>query len=188
MATEYYTTVTASDEFWGKLVYERLETGFPTTFMSEEAGFTITSKYAPAIWDMIELSKEFPDERFNVVVTTDNIYENVIEYYEFQSGATFINHLEPIYYFSLGEDVERLVDTVIINEFKQEISEALNRIIEFIPSNKRVIGIQSPKKEMVSNIQFEYGQQDTILTATVFGQTFIEIELESIPNHKNNII
>jgi len=182
--TEYYTTVTASDEFWQRLVSEKIKSGFPATFISEDAGFSIKSKYGPAIWDMIELSNEFPDERFNVVVTTDNIYENVIEYYEFQSGATFFDHLEPIYYFSLSENIERSVESVIIDEFKKEISEALDRILEFTPSYESMIGKQSPKKHMATNIQFEYGQHDTILTARVIGQTCIEIGLESISGNK----
>ncbi len=180
--TEYYTTVTASDEFWQRLVSDRLVSGFPTTFISEEAGFTITSKYGPAIWDMIELSNEFPDERFNVVVTTDNIYENVIEYYEFLGGATYFNHLEPLYYFSPSDEVERLVDPAITEKFKKEISQSLDRNIDFVPSYENVIGLKSPKKEMVTNMQFKYGHQDVILTARAIGQTYIEIELESISN------
>ena len=179
MKTEYYTTVTATDDFWKNMVYERLDSGYPIMFTGEEAGFTITSKNKPAIGDMIELSKEFPDECFNVVISTDNICENIIEYYDFQGGAIFLKHLEPIYYFSLSEEVERLVDPRIIEEFKKEVSEALDGIIEFVPSYEHVIGCQGPKKDMVSNIQFEYGCQNTTLSAKVIGQTFIKIEIES---------
>ncbi|GAH84368.1 unnamed protein product, partial [marine sediment metagenome] len=118
------------------------------------------------------------------VVTTNNIYNNVIEYYEFQSGTSFFNHLEPLYHFKCSEDVERLVDPLIIDEFKKEISEALERLVEFTPSYEVVIGNQSPKREMVTNIQFEYGDQNTKLTASVIGQTWIEIDLNSISKNK----
>jgi len=193
MSTEYYTTVSASEKFWERLVKERLESGFPITFISEEAGFTIKSKDSPAIMDMIELSNEFPRERFDAIITTSNKYEDVIEYYEFQNGATFFNHSEPLYHFDLSEEVEEVADPAIIDEFKKEIIEALDRINVFIPSYENVIGSENPTQEMVSNIQFEYGCQNTTLTATVVGRTYIKIDMKSFLtklNHKikNNMI
>ena len=131
---EYYTTVTASDEFWQELISDRLESGFPTTFIGDDVGFTITSKYGPAIWDMIELSNHFPDQCFDAVVTTDNIYHNVIEYYEFLSGATFFIRLKPIYHFDLSDEVKEYVQPEIIEEFQMEITEALDRLLDFDPS------------------------------------------------------
>lgn len=179
MSKEYYTTVSASERFWESLVEERLESGFPITIINDEAGFTIKSKDGPAIMDMIELSNKYPGERFNVIITTNNKYKDVIEYYEFQNGTAFFNHLEPLYYFDLSEEVERLPDPVIIDEFKKEIIEALDRINVFIPSYEYVIGCENPTQELVSNIQFEYGCQNLTLTARVIGQTFIEIDMKS---------
>ncbi len=188
MAKEYYTTVSASEAFWERLVSEKIESAFPITLMSEGAGFTITSKNKPAIGDMIELSNEFPDESFNVIVTTNNIYKNIIEYYDFQSGATYFNHLEPLYHFDLSEEVEQMVDPDIIDEFKKEITESLERINVFVPSYEHVIGCQNQTKEIVSNIQFEYGHQNTTLSAKVIGQTFIKINIESDSNDENQIL
>ena len=61
-----------------------------------------------------------------------------------------------------------------------EIYETLDRVTKFHPSYENVIGVQSPKKEMVTNIQFKYAHQDTVLTARIVGQICIEIDLESI--------
>lgn len=115
MEIEYYTTVTASEKFWNKLVSEKLESKFPVSFISEKTGFSITSKYRPAIWDLIALSNKFPEEKFNVIITTDNIYQNIIEYYEFYNGATFFLRSEPIYYFSISDEVKKNVDPTIID-------------------------------------------------------------------------
>jgi hypothetical protein len=179
MQTEYYTTVTASDGFWEGLITDKLISGFPTVFHCEEAGFTITSMYGPAIWDMIELSNEYPDEHFDVVVTTNNKYQDVIEYYEFQRGATFFNHLEPLYHFDISDAVGCNVCSEVIDEFKNEIIEALDRLLDFDPSYEHVIGINNPKQEMVSNIQFEYGHQDITLNAKVICKTYIQIDIKS---------
>jgi hypothetical protein len=188
MEIEYNTTVTASKEFWIKLISEKITSGFQKKLIGEEAGFTITSVDKPALEDIADLSFDFPDELFTAVVTTDNIYKNVIEYYEFLDGATYFNHLEPNYFFSLSKEVKRSVDPLIIDEFKKEISEALDRVAVFTPSYENVNGIQRPKKEMVTNILFEYGNQNINLSAKVIGQTWIEIDLNSISKIKNNWI
>lgn len=183
MTSEYYTTVTAFGSFWERLLSEKLLSKFPVDFIGEESGFTIRSNDGPAIWDMIVLSKEYPSERFKVVVTTNNKYKDVIEYYEFQSGATFFNHLEPLYHFDVSEEVNREAGSNIIDEFKVEIKETLDKINVFVPCYEYVIGCENPTQEMVSNIQFEYGYQNTTLTARVIGQTYIKIDLESdFPN------
>jgi hypothetical protein len=177
--TEFYTTVTAPDEFWQKLIAEKIESGFPTTFRSEGAGFTVSSRYGPAIWDIIELSNEYPDQYFNVTVTTNNKYRDVIEYYEFRSGATFFIRLEPLYHFDISDPVVCNVCSEVIDEFKKEIINALDRLLDFDPSYEQVIGINNPKQEMVSNIQFEYGQKNLLLSARVIGQTYIKLDLIS---------
>ncbi len=147
--------------------------------MGDDAGFTIISKYGPAIWDLIELSNEYPDELFNVIVTTNNKYKDVTEYYEFTSGTTLFRRLESLYHFDLDEDVEELVDPQVIYDFKMEITDTLDRIMDIEPSYEKVLGIQDPDKAKVSNIQFEYGQKNTILSAKVIGQTYIQIDLVS---------
>lgn len=184
MKTEYSTTITASKEFWVKLISEKFTSSFQNKLIGEKAGFTITSVDKPALEDIADLSFDFPDELFTAVVTTDNIYKNVIEYYEFLEGATYFNHLEPIYFFSLSEKVERLVDSSLIEEFKKEVSEALDRMIEFVPSYKVMNDGQNSKNEMATNIQFEFGDQNTTLSAKLLGKTYIEIDLESISEIK----
>lgn len=192
MSEEYYTTVSTSERFWESLVEERLGSGFPISIINDEAGFTIKSKDGPAIMDMIELSNKYPVERFNAIITTNNKYKDVIEYYEFQNGTAFFNHSEPLYHFDLSEEVEEVADPTILDEFKKEIIESLDRINVFIPSYEYVIGCENPTQELVSNIQFEYGCQNTTLTATVVGQTFVKIDMMSFLtrlNHKlkNNL-
>jgi hypothetical protein len=179
---EYYTTVTVSDEFWRKIISEKIESGFPATFIGDDAGFTIRSKYGPAIWDMIELSNEYPDELFNVIVTTNNKYKDVTEYYEFKSGTTLFRHLEPLYHFDLDEDVEELVDPQVIDDFKMEITDTLDRILDIEPSYEKVIGIQDPDNAKVSNIVLQYGQKDFVLSARVIGQTYVRIDFDSVSN------
>lgn len=178
MEIEYYTTVTASEKFWNKLVSEKLESKFPVSFISEKTGFSITSKYRPAIWDLIALSNKFPEEKFNVIITTDNIYQNIIEYYEFYNGATFFLRSEPIYYFSISDEVKKNVDPTIIDMFQEEIIESLDRINDFVPSYRNTIGYQNQRTELVTNVQFEYGNQNCLLKAKRVGLTFVKIELK----------
>lgn len=179
MAIEYYTTVTVSEKFWNKLVSEKLKSKFPVYFISENAGFSITSKYRPAIWDLIALSNELPEEKFNVIITTDNIYQNIIEYYEFRGGATFFLRSEPIYYFSISDEVKKSVDPIIIDSFQEEIIESLDRINDFVPSYQNTIGYQDQRTELITNVQFEYGNQNCLLRAKRVGLTYVEIEMKS---------
>lgn len=178
MATEYYTTVTASDKFWNKLVSEKLETEYPISCICEDAGFSLTSKYYPAIIEIIELSNKIPEEHFNVIITMDNIYQNIIDYYEIHGGEARLIRSEPIFTFSISEDVRKNVDSTIIDDFKSEIIESLDRIGDFEPSYERVPEYQDPKWEMVTNVQFFYGYRDTILTARRMGSTYVKIELK----------
>jgi len=189
MIHEYYTTVKASDDFWKQLVSKATEEKHPIGFIGENVAFTITTKYGPAIRTLIELSNRFPKEIFEATITTNDLYNNLIEYYEFRSGTTSLNHLEPIYHFVCSEETKQKVDPIIVNQFKEEIIEALNRLSYFEPSTERKINQPSnEKKERISNICFEYGRRRKLLTATVMGTTYIKInsdayseELDSLP-------
>ncbi|MEA3438440.1 MAG: hypothetical protein U9R43_18395 [Thermodesulfobacteriota bacterium] len=187
MSTEYYTTATASEGFWESLISDQLESGFPITYIGEGAGFTIKSEDYPAIKDMIELSKEHPDERFNVAVTTNDKLRDVIEYYEFQSGVTFFNHVEPLFHFDVSEEVDQKAGSEIINELKKEITESLNWLSEFVPSYEQLLGCPNRPDEMVTNFQFEYRHKDITLYARLIGHTCIEIDLEEKNNCNNNL-
>jgi hypothetical protein len=182
MAIEYYTTVTTTDRFWQKLIAEKIESGFSTTFIGDDAGFTIKSKYGPALQEIIELSNRYPDERFTVVVTSNNEYNDVIDYYDLQGGVTTFSRVEPLYHFYLSENVNESIDLDIVEDFKIEIIEALNRLLDFNPSYDQLIDSHNPKEKMISNIRFEYGRNKAILSARVVGRTFIKIDLVSSSN------
>lgn len=176
MQPVYYTTVKTSDEFWQQLIADKLNSENPIGFIGEEAGFTITTNHIPAIREMIELSDENPEEIFEVTITTNDLYNNVIKYLEFRSGATLLNHLEPIYHFEYSEGTIPIVDPTIINAFKVEIIEAHNRLNYFKASfDRKFTQTSNLKMERVSNIYFEYGSGKKMLTTKVRGQPFIEI-------------
>lgn len=175
MTTEYYTTVTATEGFWNELISTTLFSNFPISFIGEEVGFTITSKNKPAIREMIDLSNKFPDELFDVIITTDNIRQNIIEYYHFQSGATFFLKSEPLYSFSISNEVNKFADQEIIDSFKTEIKDSLQRLNVFTPTYLGIPLHQNEEKPIVTNLQFEYGAGGMILSAIRSGLTYIEI-------------
>ena len=179
MTTEYYTTITATEGFWNELISTTLFSNFPISFIGEEVGFTITSKNKPAIREMIDLSNKFPDELFDVIITTDNIRQNIIEYYHFQSGATVLNRSEPIYYFSISNEAKKFADQEIIDSFKTEIKDSLQRLNVFTPTYLGIPLHQNEEKPMVTNLQFEYGAGGMVLSAIRSGLTYIEIDFRS---------
>lgn len=178
MTIEYYTTVEPSEGFWQQLVSNQLNYNYPIRLIGEDVGFTITREDIPAIRTMIVLSENFPEETFKVTITTNDLYNNLIERYEITSGTTFLIDLEPIYHFVCSEGTIPKVDPIILNHFKEEIIEALNRLAYYEASIERLRIHPNRQEERVSNISFEYGKEGRLLTATVKGSTFIEINSE----------
>ncbi|MCP4412766.1 MAG: hypothetical protein GY808_09405, partial [Gammaproteobacteria bacterium] len=55
---------------WQQLVTENLTSENPVGFIGEDVGFTVTTEYFPAIREMTSLSERFPNEIFEVTITT----------------------------------------------------------------------------------------------------------------------
>jgi len=179
MNTEYYTVVQASSKFWERLISKSINLQSKIKLIDDESGFTITSHNIPSIQEIIKLSECYPEEVFDVIISTNDLYNNFFEQYKLRGGKAIESHIKPIYHFEYLDDVGQKVAPIVLNNFKDEIAELLDRLNQAENRFRKIKEQDNPTKEVVSNIELKYADSQYVLTAKVKGKTYIDMKLVS---------
>jgi hypothetical protein len=183
MRTDYYTTVAITPNFWEHFISKSIN---EQLFSDGEAKFLITSNQNLDIEKVKNLSRKYPDEVFDVKIYAHEFCSDLISEYRIKNGRSVGINSMPIYDFNYSDEVANFVSLDVINDFKKEIVELLNRL-----QDHELIGIQYQtgnlrKKKIISNIELKYSNNNYVLSATVTGRYHIKIELISfIPDEDN---
>jgi len=180
METKYYTTIKVFGNFCEQLI-SNLDTGqTQINFFDDESELSIRSTHNADIEKIKLFTRNYPDVEFEVVVNTHDYCCDIRQHYKIKNGHIFFNRTTPIYYFEYSDEVKRMVDPLVIFDFKHEIADLLNRLWDIENSYQNMNQSNNPKKEIISNIELKYSNSHCTLSAKVENNHYIYIELLSI--------
>lgn len=206
MYIEYYTIVSASSGFWERLLMKQIGDDLSCRIGIAGIGeLKIISKNGPALDEIILLSKEYPDEVFQVEIAADNIYENYVYHYECSSGQSKLIKQGFEYCFGINAYDRNRLPNGLFEKFRKTASDIYKRLEErntpnaksdpIHVSDKSAGSIQSiiskeknqnsekdllPKEDILDNITVlvKYETPKVCITCRKLGLTFIDVRVE----------
>ena len=181
MSYEYYTIVKASSGFWEKLLMKQINKEAPfqiSNIKSDE--IVINSTNRTALKDITILSKEYPEEVFQVKVAGEDLFENYVTLYKCINGVC--ERIKEGLEFCFGikvEDRDKL-DKVVYDRFREKVADYYQKI-EQPKVNHELFFNEDQKEQEDDNDNFsviiEYKTKKVCLTVKKFGSTYIDVKV-----------
>jgi hypothetical protein len=183
MSYLYFTMVKASPEFWEKLLMKQIDKNLTLEFLKNKTDeIIITTKNRHAVDKIINLSKEYPKEVFQVKITTEDIYEHYVYLYKCSNGdLKLIKEGFEYCFFIKASDLDKL-DKVVYDTFKKKVAAYFKRIGK-IPLNDVHLDLtidddQQDETDANLSLTIEYKTPNVCLTAKKHGITYIEVKVD----------
>lgn len=183
MSYLYFTMVKASPGFWEKLLMKQIDKNLSLEFLKNKPDeIIITSRNRDAVDKIISLSKEYPEEVFQVKITSEDIYEHYVYLYKCSNGELkLIKEGFEYCFFIKVSDLDKL-DEGVYDTFKKKVAAYFKRIGK-IPLNDVQLDLaidDDQQEETDSNLSLtiEYKTPNACLTAKKQGITCIEVKVD----------
>lgn len=195
MTNHTYAVVTASPGFWGRLLMKKINAETSnrlTNDMMEE--IVIANTNGQVLEDIVNISKEYPDELFWIKISGEDVFENYVYTYSCSNGSAELKKQGLEYFFGISKSDQKRLKEGLFEQFKRRITanyEALDLPI-LNNFNTTQVSITDPNvlKKEGKNIDAEislvikYKTKDVCLTATKYGKTFINVDVEFLNEPK----
>jgi hypothetical protein len=191
MSNEYITIVNARSGFWKDRLKEQIIKATPSWIDSiNNDEITIITRNNNAIDDIIELSKKFPHEDFQVKIATEDVYENHVFLYQIANGIS--RHIKDGLEYCIGINVadSKRLSPDLLKKFEKRAIEFFQKLDQ-IGTNRVEVEISFDKDPFDAKIDkfdtnaiIEYQDKDVRLTATKQGLTYIQIRADFIEEKK----
>jgi len=132
MTYETYTTIKASPEFWQNKLSKHIIGKTDSKVTTYDDGeIIITSRDCTAEPDIIEFSRNNPDELIVAKYSGENKYANLTSTYEYKAGVRSFIKEEYEYYFVIPAVEKEIIGVEVYEHFKDKATEQLKKIDKY---------------------------------------------------------
>jgi hypothetical protein len=186
MSYEYFTVISAAPGFWEKEFKNQKKKIEPHRIINNNVNsITIwTDNFIPVQY-ILKLSRDYPEEIFQVKVYGDDIYNNYVYLYECCNGNSILVKEGYEYCFSADADLFNKLGTVGTNEFMQKIASLFNKVERSAEKIYLNIGIGGSQHDAdFTNEDFYitaiYKTRNLRLKAHKQGRTHVKVDIEPV--------
>jgi hypothetical protein len=188
MQKKYYTTVRASEGFWENLIAKQIDKEESLAISNIEKNEMIFTSTGKSVLDeIVNMSKEYPDEIFKVKIEGDDVYNNYIYLYECSRGLSNLIKEGYEYYFGIEKSLRKRIDPIELDRFEFRVVDYYQKHDRLQPNDVKTnlnFDNQSIYFQNSSwSIILEYKTRDFSLTATKESLTYIKVEVK-FPDYK----
>jgi hypothetical protein len=193
MSYDYYTMVKATPGFWKRYRVKQFigRLKYMTSHIKNDE-LIATSRNRSMLSDIINLSKEYPHEVFQIKIAGEDVYENYVTLYECTKGESRLVKEGFEYIFGVDVKDRGKLDNAVFQRFMGLVADYYKRY-DLTQKNDVKLEISFDEesdteydKETKLSIILEYKTKDVCLTAKKLGTTYINVKVEPIIKKKNS--